>query len=72
MMKFWANFARTGNPNGDDLPLWPAYNLAEQYLQLDLNMSLRQRLREQRVQFWTSTIPRSCLPPTRSTVLFPP
>uniref|UniRef100_A0A2K5V4K1 Carboxylesterase type B domain-containing protein n=1 Tax=Macaca fascicularis TaxID=9541 RepID=A0A2K5V4K1_MACFA len=57
MMKYWATFARTGNPNGDDLPLWPAYNLTEQYLQLDLNMSLRQRLKEPRVEFWTSTIP---------------
>uniref|UniRef100_A0A2K5P3I9 Carboxylic ester hydrolase n=1 Tax=Cercocebus atys TaxID=9531 RepID=A0A2K5P3I9_CERAT len=57
MMKYWATFARTGNPNGDDLPLWPAYNLTEQYLQLDLNMSLGQRLKEPRVEFWTSTIP---------------
>uniref|UniRef100_A0A2K5EGL6 Carboxylic ester hydrolase n=1 Tax=Aotus nancymaae TaxID=37293 RepID=A0A2K5EGL6_AOTNA len=57
MMKYWANFARTGNPNGDDLPLWPAYNLTEQYLQLDSNMSLGQKLKEQRVQVWTSTIP---------------
>uniref|UniRef100_A0A2K6BJC7 Carboxylic ester hydrolase n=1 Tax=Macaca nemestrina TaxID=9545 RepID=A0A2K6BJC7_MACNE len=45
------------NPNGDDLPLWPAYNLTEQYLQPDLNMSLGQRLKEPRVEFWTSTIP---------------
>ncbi|XP_031513836.1 carboxylesterase 5A [Papio anubis] len=57
MMKYWATFARTGNPNGDDLPLWPAYNLTEQYLQPDLNMSLGQRLKEPRVEFWTSTIP---------------
>uniref|UniRef100_A0A2K5QYN0 Carboxylesterase 5A n=1 Tax=Cebus imitator TaxID=2715852 RepID=A0A2K5QYN0_CEBIM len=57
MMKYWANFAGTGNPNGDDLPLWPAYNLTEQYLQLVLNMSLGQRLKERRVQLWTSTIP---------------
>uniref|UniRef100_A0A2K5L1N1 Carboxylic ester hydrolase n=1 Tax=Cercocebus atys TaxID=9531 RepID=A0A2K5L1N1_CERAT len=57
MMKYWATFAGTGNPNGDDLPLWPTYNLTEQYLQPDLNMSLRQRLKEPRVEFWTSTIP---------------
>jgi para-nitrobenzyl esterase len=26
MLSYWANFAATGNPNGKDLPYWPAYN----------------------------------------------
>lgn len=36
MMRYWANFARTGNPNDADLPAWPAYRAAApQILRLD-------------------------------------
>lgn len=38
MNTYWANFAKTGNPNGDSLPTWPGYNLqSEEILNVDLN-----------------------------------
>ncbi|XP_006882641.1 PREDICTED: carboxylesterase 5A [Elephantulus edwardii] len=57
MMKYWANFARTGNPNWEDLPLWPPYNETEEYLQLSLNIRVGEKLRESQLEFWSNTLP---------------
>ncbi|KAL6084905.1 hypothetical protein STEG23_036275 [Scotinomys teguina] len=76
MMKYWANFARSGDPNGDGLPLWPVYDQNEQYLMLDLNISVGKRLKDQRVEFWTDTFPlimsasEALLSPASSLILF--
>jgi len=32
MHDYWLNFAKTGNPNGGDLPGWPAYNASKDEL----------------------------------------
>ncbi|XP_021488549.1 acylcarnitine hydrolase-like [Meriones unguiculatus] len=58
MMKYWANFARYGNPNSEGLPFWPVSNQDEKYLLLNLQPSVGQTLKAKRWQFWTKTLPQ--------------
>ncbi|XP_038168434.1 pyrethroid hydrolase Ces2e-like isoform X2 [Arvicola amphibius] len=58
MMKYWANFARYGNPNSEGLPYWPVSDQNEQYLQLDLQPAVGHDLKARRQQFWTKTLPQ--------------
>ncbi|XP_043350933.1 fatty acyl-CoA hydrolase precursor, medium chain-like isoform X3 [Dermochelys coriacea] len=58
IMKYWANFARKGNPNDEGLVTWPAYNLDEQYLIIDFQQKAAKKLKENRVEFWTKTLPK--------------
>ena len=38
MNTYWANFAKTGNPNGNGLPVWPLYDTQkEEILDIELN-----------------------------------
>uniref|UniRef100_A0A8C9QS70 Carboxylic ester hydrolase n=1 Tax=Spermophilus dauricus TaxID=99837 RepID=A0A8C9QS70_SPEDA len=58
MMKYWANFARNGNPNEEGLPHWPLFDQDQQYLQLDIQPAVGQALKANRLQFWTKTLPQ--------------
>lgn len=38
MNSYWTNFAKTGNPNGEGLPVWPRYNIQkEEILDIEVN-----------------------------------
>ncbi|HEX4951243.1 MAG TPA: carboxylesterase family protein [Blastocatellia bacterium] len=52
MMRYWINFATTGNPNGKGLPEWKAYEPKnEPYLDLALPVQLRHHLLKAQLDF---------------------
>ncbi|XP_062033238.1 cocaine esterase-like [Lepus europaeus] len=58
VMKYWANFARNRNPNGEGLPHWPVFDQEERYLQLNLQPAVGQALKAHRRKFWTKYLPQ--------------
>ncbi|XP_044125241.1 fatty acyl-CoA hydrolase precursor, medium chain-like [Bufo gargarizans] len=57
VMKYWANFARTGDPNSPDLTTWLQYGTEEHYLGINLQQKLSSKLKEEEFVFWTELFP---------------
>ena len=53
MQGYWTNFAKTGNPNGPGLALWPEFKADSQMVQvIDLETKSRPAGIAQRCEFW--------------------
>jgi hypothetical protein len=54
MLHYWANFAYTGNPNGNGLPIWPQYDAATDcYLEIKASPDGAQcGIRTEKCDFW--------------------
>ncbi|XP_036604065.1 cocaine esterase-like [Trichosurus vulpecula] len=63
IMSYWANFARHGDPNGADLVHWPVYDQKEEYMQLNLQLSVGKSLKRDKWEFWTKTVPQKMKKP---------
>ncbi|XP_078066572.1 uncharacterized protein ces2b [Mustelus asterias] len=53
VMSYWATFAWTGNPNRNDLPVWPVNGASEKYMQLNLTLQLGNKLKKDKLNFWS-------------------
>lgn len=60
IMTLWTNFAKTGNPNNPTLvgTIWPHYTAdTEEYLGLSPNLTVRSKMRPDKMAFWNELVP---------------
>ncbi|CAH1780430.1 unnamed protein product, partial [Owenia fusiformis] len=59
MMQYWANFAATGTPNGENLPTWPEFEFdTQQYSVLKPNPSSSQIVLQAKFKYWKQFMAR--------------
>ncbi len=53
MTQYWANFARTGNPNGDGLATWPRYEAAaDEWLEFGSDIKTTREVRKEKLDLF--------------------
>ncbi len=57
MMSYWTNFARTGDPNGAGLPVWPKYDKDDSLIHLDSTITSGPDTLRPRYEFLMKGIP---------------
>ena len=61
MMSYWVNFASTGDPNGEGLPLWPQYSRQTgELLELGDHVVPRAEIRADYFDFWDRYYGEDC------------
>ncbi|XP_046720166.1 carboxylesterase 3 [Silurus meridionalis] len=58
IMRYWANFVRTGSPNGPGLVNWPLYDTSNKYLALGLKQTEAQGLKQDKMHFFNVELPQ--------------
>jgi len=57
MMEYWTNFAKTGDPNGENVPPWEPYNKTPQtYLEIDTEIIPKAKLNNKRFKLFRKLI----------------
>jgi para-nitrobenzyl esterase len=59
MMTYWTNFARTGDPNGTGLPVWPKYDKDDSLIHLDSSITAGPDALRPRYEFLLKGMPPS-------------
>lgn len=59
MMKYWTNFVKNGNPNGDGLVEWPEYDeTSRRHVTLKLPVEQDSHLKQKVFDFWSQLVPQ--------------